>query len=364
MVAIGRSPGRVNLIGEHTDYNEGFVLPIALPHLAIVTAVPRTDDVVTVSSEQIDEPVSLRLDELTPGTHAWWAYVAGVLWVLRDEGRPVGGVDLTVDSVVPLGAGLSSSAALESAAALALSEAFELDLDAQDLARVAQRAENDFVGVPTGPMDQRASLWGRSAHALLLDCRDFSTRQVPFDLAAAGLALVVTDTKTPHALVDGEYAERRASCAAATQTLGVRALRDVDDLDAALGRLTDDVVRRRVRHVVTENERVEQAVTALEAGDWAEFGRLMDESHASMRDDYEITVPTIDLAQRVARGAGALGARLTGGGFGGCVISIVPVDQATEVADAVAEAFAAADYNAPVSLVVTASPGGMELAGR
>ena len=364
-VVVGRSPGRVNLIGEHTDYNDGFVLPFALPYAATVRATRRPGAVVSVSSAQLGERVEVPIASLTAPTSAWWAYVAGVVWVLRQRGHDVGGCDLALDSDVPLGAGVSSSAAIESATVLALDALFGLGLDADAHAEVAQAAENDFCGVPTGPMDQRASLWSQAGHALFLDCRTLTARQVPFDLADAGLVILLTDTRSPHVLADGAYAERRAACEQACRALGVRALRDVgvDDLDAALARIDDEVTRRRVRHVVTENARVVDAVAALEASDWQTLGALMTASHASMRDDYEITVPTVDLAVETALAFGAIGSRMTGGGFGGSVITLCRADEADAVGAAITDAYARVSFDAPRHRVVVVADGGRRLSG-
>jgi len=360
---VGTSPGRVNLIGEHTDYNDGFVLPIALGHVARVTAQPRGDGVVRVSSAQLGE--SVELDALAPGPRAWWGYVAGVLWALRERGHALGGVDLDLDSAVPLGGGLSSSAAIECATVLALDFLAGLGLSADDLAVVAQAAENDFMGVPTGPMDQRASLWCTTDHALLLDCRTLTGRQVPFALPE-DLVLVLVDTRSPHVLADGHYAQRRTACAEAAAALGVPALRDiaVADLPDALARLADDEHVRRVRHVVTENARVLDAVDALASGDWHAFGRLLTQSHDSMRDDYEITVPTVDLAVETALASGALGARMTGGGFGGTVIALLPADTLDAFSDAVVQAYAERGFDTPRISTTRAGAGGMELTPR
>ena len=248
---------------------------------------------------------------------------AGVVWALEQAGHAVGGADLVLASDVPVGAGLSSSAALECAVLTALADLNSLDIGLLDRARLAQRCENEFVGAPTGLMDQAASILCTADHALFFDCRSYDAEQVALDLSGAGLELLVLDTKTPHALVDSEYAARRASCEEACRILGLAALRDVDDLDAALRRLADPVMRRRVRHVVTENDRVWQAAEALGAGQIRALAPLLDASHASMRDDFEITVPQVDLAVEVARAGGALGARMTGGGFGGCIIALV-----------------------------------------
>lgn len=361
--ALGVSPGRVNLIGEHTDYNDGFVLPIALEHVAQVTATARPDAIVRVSSAQLGETVEL--DALTPGPRAWWGYVAGVLWALRERGHAIGGVDLALDSAVPLGGGLSSSAAIECATVLALDALGHLGLTADELAEVAQAAENDFMGVPTGPMDQRASLWCTTDHALLLDCRTLTTEQVPFALPA-DLVLALVDTRSPHVLADGHYAQRRDACVRAAAALGVPALRDLtpEDLPGALARLGDDELVRRVRHVVTENDRVLAAVAALEAGDWVEFGRLLTLSHDSMRDDYEITVPTVDLAVETALASGALGARMTGGGFGGTVIALLPAEVLDAFSDAVLQAYTERGFDSPRISTTRAAAGGMELTPR
>ncbi|WP_232547725.1 galactokinase [Propioniciclava soli] len=356
--ALGVAPGRVNLIGEHTDYNDGFVLPIALGARARVRAVPRRDDTVVVSSTQLGETV--QLTDLSPTPGQWWGYVAGVVWVLRQRGHATGGVELHLDSRVPLGGGLSSSAAIEAASALALDALWGLGLDADALAEVAQATENDFLGIPTGPMDQRASLWCTAGHALLLDCRTLRGTQVPFALPD-DLTLALVDTHSPHVLADGAYGERRAACARAAERLGVTALRDIDDLDAALGRLDDDVLVRRTRHVVGENARVWDAVAALEAADWPRFGALMTASHASMRDDYEITVPTVDQAVDSALASGALGARMTGGGFGGTVLALVPTGAMADFTRRVADDYAARGFDAPSVSTSVAEAGGLEL---
>ncbi len=362
--AVGVSPGRVNLIGEHTDYNDGFVLPIALDKVARVRATAGAEaDVVTITSEQLGETVVL--DTLEPGDRAWWGYVAGVVWALRQTGLPVGAVELMLDSHVPLGGGLSSSAAIECATVLALDKLGELGLSPDELAVAAQAAENAFLGIPTGPMDQRASLWCEADHALLLDCRTLQPTQVPFALPEE-LTLALVDTRSPHVLADGHYAARRAACEAAASALGVDALRDVplEGLPEALSRLGDDEQVRRVRHVVTENARVLDAVAALEASDWEAFGALLTASHASMRDDYDITVPTVDLAVEVALAQGALGARMTGGGFGGTVIALLPPDALDAFGAALADAYAERGFDAPGLSTTRAAAGGIQLSLR
>ncbi|WP_082159498.1 galactokinase [Micromonospora sp. HK10] len=350
------APGRVNLIGEHTDYNDGFVLPFALPMRTVVAAAPRDEPRWTVWSELDDEPVGFGPEEADePGrVPGWAAYVAGVVWALRAAGQPVPGARLAVASDVPVGSGLSSSAAIESAVLAALVDLGNLDLPAERWPRLAQHAENDYVGAPTGIMDQSAVIRGRAGHALFLDCRTEQVDQIPFDLDAAGLAVLVVDSRAPHRHADGEYASRRRSCEEAARILGVPALRDVDpaDLDAALAKLPDDETRRRVRHVVTEDQRVLDTVALLRAGRVGEIGPLLTASHASMRDDFEITVPEIDTAVEAALAAGAYGARMTGGGFGGCVLALVDASAADAVADAVAAAYAERGFAAPATRAV------------
>jgi galactokinase len=375
---VWSAPGRVNLIGEHTDYNDGLVLPIALPHRTDAACSPRADDLLRVWSVQTDELVEVALADVGPGRpEGWAAYVAGVLWALRDAGHEVRGLDVTVDSAVPVGAGLSSSAALECAVGAAASDLFDLGLLADDagrarLAAACVRAENEVAGAPTGGMDQSAALLCRVDHALLLDCRSGATEQVPFDLAgdgtasgvgtasgdgtASGHVLLVTDTRAEHSLNDGQYGERRSSCEQAAAELGVAALRDVDpkDLDDALARLSDDVLRRRTRHIVTEIARVRACVEALRAGDLVEVGRLFDASHSSLRDDYEVSCAELDVSVDAARATGALGARMTGGGFGGSSIALVQVDGVDEARRGILDAFAERGWTEPRSFVVTA----------
>lgn len=354
---VWAAPGRVNLIGEHTDYNDGFVLPYALPHRVTVAAAPRTDDRWSVTSLNNGETKTFTRADLSPGMEGWQAYVAGVVWALQEAGHRVGGADLVLTSDVPLGAGLSSSAALECAALTTFADLNDLDLALIDRAKLARRCENAFVGAPTGLMDQAASIMCTTDHALFFDCRSFESQQVALDLPAAGLEILVLDTRTPHALVDSEYATRRQSCEDAAVILGVSALRDVTDLDAALAALPDPVMQRRVRHVVTENSRVLDAVEVASSGSFRDLAPLLDASHVSMRDDFEITVPTVDLAVEAAREAGALGARMTGGGFGGCIIGLVEQGTADEVAAHVGERFAAAGYGPPAHFVALPSAG-------
>lgn len=359
------APGRVNLIGEHTDYNDGFVLPMAIGYGTAAAARVRADGLLRVHSVQQDATVELPLTDIAPGMpDGWAAYVAGVAWALRDRGCDIPGLDLLVDGDVPVGSGLSSSAALECAVAVAWNDLAGLRLPRDDLAAAARSAENDVVGAPTGVMDQMASLHGEVGHLVFLDTRSLAVEHVPFDLAASGLALLVIDSNAPHALVDGEYAERHRSCETAAERLGVRALRDVtpDDLDDALARLDDDLLRRRVRHIVTENARVLDVVAALRSGrDPRAIGPILTASHASMRDDFEITVPQVDTAVSAALAAGAHGARMTGGGFGGCVLALVDDDRTDAVASAVHAAYAAAGFDPPSAFIAYACAGARRL---
>ncbi|WP_406194583.1 galactokinase [Kitasatospora sp. NBC_01560] len=358
------APGRVNLIGEHTDYNDGFVLPIALPHATRVTARRRDDGLLRLHSTRTEgDPVELSVDELAPGGVPGWAvYPASVVWTLRRAGHEVGGADLHIASDVPSGAGLSSSAALECAVALAYRDLHKLDLDVRELALTAQQAENDFVGVPCGIMDQMASMGCEEGSALLLDTRDLTQRQVPFDLAAAGLRLLVIDTRVKHDLADGAYAQLRAGCEQAAALLGLPALRDLPtgSLTAALDRLPPELALL-VRHVVTENDRVREVIGLLDAGRLAAVGPVLTAGHASLRDDFRVSCPETDLAVEVAVAAGALGARMTGGGFGGSVIALVPDGGADGVAAEVVAAFAAAGHTAPRIFSATPSAGARRL---
>ncbi|MCX4233850.1 galactokinase [Streptomyces ortus] len=348
---IWAAPGRVNLIGEYTDFNEGFVMPLALPHTAVAAVSRRDDGVLRLHSADIEGPVvELHVDALAPLTNtSWAAYPAGVVWVLREAGHAITGADIHLASTVPTGAGLSSSAALEVVTALALNDLYELDLTGPELARIAQRAENDFVGVPCGVMDQTASACCTEGHALHLDCRDLSIRQVPFDLPAHGLQLLVVDSRVKHALGDGAYAERREGCEEGARQLGVPFLRDLayEDLDAALTRLPDERVRRYVRHVVSDDHRVEEVIALLDAGDIRGIGPVLTAGHASLRDDLRISCPELDLAVDTSVRAGALGARMTGGGFGGSAVVLVETADADTVTKAVKETFATAGYTEP-----------------
>jgi galactokinase len=360
-VGVWAAPGRVNLIGEHTDYNDGYVMPFALAQRVLIAAAPRHDGGWSVTSLNNDSTETFRAADLQPGMTGWQAYVAGVVWALQEARYRVDGADLVLRSDVPEGAGLSSSAALECAVLIALADLNDLDIAGLERATLARRAENAFVGAPTGLMDQAASTLCTTGHALFFDCRTAKAEQVRFDTAGAGLEILVLDTKTPHALVDSEYAARRASCEEAARLLGVAALRDVTDLDAALEQLPDPVIQRRVRHVVSENARVLEAVDVLRAGRIVDLAPLLDASHASMRDDFEITVPQVDLAVETARASGALGARMTGGGFGGCIIALVQAGESEPIGGEIARSFRAAGYGPPVYFNAVPSAGAQRL---
>ncbi|PZG90848.1 galactokinase [Streptomyces sp. NTH33] len=360
------APGRVNLIGEHTDYNDGFVMPFALPHATLAAVARRSDGVLRLhSADAPGAPVELRLTDLAPQSdRTWTAYPAGVLWALREAGHEVTGADVHLSSTVPTGAGLSSSAALEVVVALALNDLYALGLKGWQLARLCQRAENVYVGAPTGIMDQTASACCEPGHALFLDTRDLSQRQIPFDLAAEGLRLLVVDTRVKHAHSNGEYGKRRTGCEKGAALLGVDALRDVPytDLDATLKHLADDEeVTRLVRHVITENARVERVVSHLESGDLRSIGPILTEGHASLRDDFRVSCPELDLVVETALTSGALGARMTGGGFGGSAIVLAEESDVQPLTKAIEDAFAAADFTPPRVFEAVPSAGARRL---
>jgi galactokinase len=341
------APGRINLIGEHTDYNLGFALPIALPQRTVVTFAPDGGNAVTVRSDRVAGAVRIPLDTAPGQVTGWAGYVAGVIWALRAAGQPVPGGTMSISSDVEIGSGLASSAALGCAVLGALISAAGVRLDRMEQARLAQRAENEYVGAPTGLLDQLAALFGEPATALLIDFRDLTVRPVAFDPAARGVALLLIDSRARHSNTGGEYAARRSSCERAAADLGVSSLRDVTDV-AALAAISDPVNARRARHVLTENQRVLDFVAALGKSDFVEAGRIMTASHVSMRDNFHITTDHIDLIADVAVRAGALGARMTGGGFGGCVIALVPEGRANSVMDELRRAVVAAGHPWPV----------------
>ena len=351
---VASAPGRVNLIGEHTDYNRGLCLPLALPQRTTVTLVPRHDLRLRLSSAQEDDDWEGVVEDRPGG---WAAYVAGVVQALRADGHDVPGFEATVDSDVPVGAGLSSSAALECAVATAVARLLGLDLAdrvvRRRLALACMRAENDYVGAPTGGMDQSVAMLAEPGHALLLDFDDGSAVPVGLPLDDADLVLLVIDTRVSHALTDGDYGNRRAESADAARALGVDSLRAVDA--GRVEELEDDVLRRRARHVVSENLRVLSAVGAIGDRDWDALARVLDASHASMRDDFEISCRELDLAVETARSAGALGARMTGGGFGGSALALVPRHAVDGVQSAVSSAFGEAGLADPAYLRATPS---------
>jgi galactokinase len=427
---VWHAPGRVNLIGEHTDYNDGYVLPFALAQGVRAAAVRRADGVLELCSRQApgaavrvevgsltpggvpddaapagplpltpggvpDDAAPAGLLPLTPGgvpedaapagllpltpggvpedaapagllpltpggVPGWAGYAAGVAWALREAGFAVGGARVAIDADLPQGAGLSSSAALECATAVALTGLYGVAVAPPELARLARRAENDFVGVPTGIMDQSASLECTRGHALLLDCRSLDTAQVPLDLAAAGAELLVLDTGVRHEHAGGSYADRRRACEQAAELLGVPALRDVTDL-AQLDRLPDPVLRRRARHVVTDNQRVLEVTGLLRSGDVAGIGPLLTESHRSLRDDFEVSWPQADVAVGAATAAGALGARMMGGGFGGSVIVLAPAGRSAAVVAAVGAEYDRRNWPAPALVPAAAEAGAYQM---
>lgn len=368
---VWSAPGRVNVIGEHVDYNGGLCLPIALPHRAFMAVRARPDRRVRLVSPQTREAVDqFDLDAVGPKDSAgevrgWAAYPVGVAWSLEQAGYgPLPGFDAALWSCVPLGSGLSSSAALECSMAVALDDLAHLGLagteEAPDadgrrvLVDACRRAENDVAGANTGGLDQSASLLCAQGHALELDCRDMSTVPIPFDLTAQGLELLVINTRAPHQLVDGQYAERREACEEAARLLGVGLLVEVADrdLDQTLAALPADAMRRRVRHVVTEIRRTRAFIALLGEGPLAgerldRAAALLDASHDSLRDDYQVTVPELDVAVDTARALGAHGARMTGGGFGGSAIALVDRADSGRIAAGIAEAFGARGFNAP-----------------
>ncbi|MFJ3385602.1 MULTISPECIES: galactokinase [unclassified Curtobacterium] len=357
------APGRVNLIGEHTDYNEGYVLPFAIDRRTAASIAQRDDRVLRVASAFDPESVvSLSLDDLDPAAmDGWSAYVLGIAWALREQGADLTdktGFDVFIESDVPVGAGLSSSAAIECGVALAFNDLWELGLDRKQLARVGQYSENHAVGAPTGIMDQSASLLGERDAVVFLDCRTLDTAVVDMALEANGLEVLVMDTRVEHAHATGGYKARRESCEKGAAVLGVEALRDVsvDDLPRA-AELLDDETFRRVRHIVTEDQRVLDTVRTLREHGPRAIGDLLVASHASMRDDFEISVPELDLAVDTAMARGAVGARMTGGGFGGAAIALVDASQREAIGAAVTAAFADAGYREPAVFTVHAAQG-------
>lgn len=343
---LAEAPGRVNLIGEHIDYSEGFVLPFAIADRTFAAIARNNDGLVRIASQQRKNRIfTIDIKDVQPGSAGEWEkYVLGVIWTMG----VTSGVDILVDGHVPSGAGLSSSAALECSVAVGLNTLFNLGKSLEDMARATQKAENDYVGMPCGIMDQSVSLMGREGSALLLDCRDLTTESVPFDVASAGLELLIIDTQAHHALVDGGYAERRASCESVAAKFGIPSMRHLtmDVLDARKTEITETEYIR-ARHAVTEIQRVKDAVTALRTNDFVTLGHLINESHNSLRDDYTVSCVELDEAVDASRRAGALGARMVGGGFGGSAIALIKADQIESTKDAIRSVYAAKGFKAP-----------------
>jgi len=343
---VAAAPGRVNLIGEHIDYSDGFVLPFAIKDRTLVAARKRNDSTVRIASAQRrNKIVTVDISKVKPGLKGEWErYALGVLWALGVKE----GVDLLIDGHVPLGAGLSSSAALECSVATAMNHLFDLGFNLEELARLTQKAENQYVGVPCGIMDQSVSLMATQGSALLLDCRDLSTKNIPFDVASSGLELLIIDTQAHHALTDGGYAERRASCESVVAKLGITSLRELsmEQLENSRGLLTETEFIR-ARHAVTEMKRVLECVDALSKSEFEKVGELINQSHASLRDDYTVSCPELDSAVEAALAAGALGSRMVGGGFGGSAIALIQASKTTETIKAVEKAFASKGFKAP-----------------
>jgi galactokinase len=356
------APGRANLIGEHTDYNDGFVLPFALGMGVAVAAGRRGDGITVWSRQRPGDLMTIPVDGLTPGAvDGWAAYPLGMAWSLARAGYRPQSTTIAIDADLAPGAGLSSSAALECAVGLALADLHGLSVVRPELARLASKAENEFVGVPTGIMDQTAALLCQAGHALLLDCRSGASDDVPLEPGAAGLALLVIDTRIRHSLTDGRYAERRRSCEAAARALGVASLRDLPDGRGDVVGLDDPELRRRVRHVISENRRVLAVADLLRRGDLADVGPLLTDSHVSLRDDFEVSWPQADVAVETAIGAGAAGARMTGGGFGGAVIALAPAAAVASVTTEVAAAYARRGWAPPRVMPVVPSHGARRL---
>jgi galactokinase len=357
---IWSAPGRVNLIGEHTDYNLGFAFPMAIGLRARVAVSPRRDGLLRMATTGAGEPAQIRIEHLAPGTlEGWSRYVAGVHWAFGVRGIPGPGMDILLDSEVPVGAGLSSSAAIECAVALAVNELSGAQLPAEDLVLLCQQAENDFAGAPTGILDQSASLLSAEGHGLFLDCRSRRSRLVPLDLAGEARTLLVIDTKVSHAHDSGGYADRRRDCEKAAEQLGLGSLREIGlpELHSAADQL-DDQTYRRARHVVSENARVLAVVGQLESGEPADrLGPVLSASHESLRDDFEVSCPELDLAVEASMAAGAAGARMTGGGFGGSAIALVRESDAERIGNAVVREFGRAGLGRPEVFTVQAGAG-------
>src|SRR5450756_415867 len=374
------APGRANLMGEHTDYNGGFVLPFALAQGVTATATARADGLLVLRSKQApDERVTVSIDALSPGSVTGWAaYPAGVAWALRASGYEVRGASIDIDSDLPVGAGVSSSAALECSVALALCSLSGIAVPRPALAAIAKRAENQFVGAPTGIIDQSAALLCRAGHAMLLDCATLAMTQVPFQPAAAGIVALIVDTRVTHALVSGGYAMRRIECEEAARLLRARALGSVTDL-GRLYEIDDPLLRRRARHVITDDARAREIAYALrddalsdgpaaahksdrQTEMYRNIGQLLTAGHESLRDNFEVSWPEADVTVDVAIGAGAYGAKMIGGGFGGSVLALVPMEREATARSILAKTFDERGWAAPEFLGAVPSPAARRLA--
>jgi galactokinase len=357
---VWSAPGRVNLIGEHTDYNEGFVFPFAINRKTYAAISLRNDSLIRVASRFSDDTHELDVRHITKSDdHDWSSYPFGVAWAIQQFSKVAPtGFDCYIDSNVPVGAGLSSSAAIECSVGVALNELWHAGLSKQELAMAGQLAENEIVGAPTGIMDQSASLLGEKDHGVFLDCRSLEAENVELGFANAGLELLIIDTKVAHRHADGGYASRRAACELGASAMGVTSLRELNSTDLPRAQeLLDDTTFRRIRHVITENERVLQTVARLKEEGPQAIGDLMYASHVSMRDDFEISVDELDEAVTVAKEFGALGARMTGGGFGGAAIALVQSELIEELSTAIRLAFKTRSFVEPNIFAVTAADG-------
>jgi len=358
LTQVWSAPGRVNLIGEHTDYNEGFVLPLAIDRRTSAEVSLRSDDVAHITSDFSPEVIEIPLNQIQPRSD-WAGYPLGVAWAISQlTGKPGTGFTAHITSQVPVGAGLSSSAAIECSVGLALNELWDSGLTKHQLAQAGQLGENQIVGAPTGIMDQSASLFGKQDHAVFLDCRTLEIKNVPLLFEENNLELLVIDTRVSHRLVDGGYAERRAACERAAAAFNVKALRDLSAEDLVKAKkLLDDVTFRRMKHVITENARVLKTVQLLESEGPTSIGDLLVESHVSMRDDFEISIEELDVAVDVTMNNGALGARMTGGGFGGAAIALCPRLKTETIKEQIRAEFSRKGFNAPNTFVVSAADG-------
>jgi galactokinase len=356
---VWSAPGRVNLIGEHTDYTEGFVLPFAIDRRTYAAISSRTDGIARVASGFTDEVVEIPIEQISKESVSGWSgYPLGVAWALIQAGAKPSGFDLYVESDVPVGAGLSSSAAIECSVAMGLNDLWDANLDRSALAKIGQKAENDIVGAPTGIMDQTASLFGVVDHVVFLDCRSLAAETIPLGLKQNSLEIVVMDTKVSHRLVVGGYAARRAACEEGAKQMGVSSLRELAVADLARAQvLLDPLVYKRTKHVVTENARVLETVDLLKSSGPQAIGELLYASHESMRDDFEISIEELDCAVETAIGIGAVGARMTGGGFGGAAIALIHSSKVAELKTAVSKSFEARGFAKPELFSVLADAG-------